>query len=127
MHFSGNSTNTCNGVTFYASTGNVSWNGDVTNVFSAPTSGTYKGLLLYLPNGNSLEISVSGNASSEFTGSIIAISSHVELQGNNQTLALSTKIMANTVEFSGNGNFVIDYDPSEQYAQGEPTMIQFTK
>lgn len=127
MHFNGNGIFRCDGITFYASTGDVRWNGTVENDFTAPVGGTYHGLLLYLPNGNTNQITVSGNASSQFTGSIIAISSPILLQGNNATLALSTKIMADTVEFSGNGNFVIDYDPSKQFALGEPTMIQLTK
>ena len=127
MRLNGNGTNNCAGVTFYMSTGNVTWNGNSTNLYSAPTSGTYKGLLVYLPYGNTQPITVSGNASSKFTGSIIAVSSPIELRGNNSTLALSTKIIGYTVQFSGNGTFEIDYDPSLQYAQGEPTMIQLTK
>jgi Flp pilus assembly protein TadG len=127
MRLNGNGTSNCTGVTFYLSTGNVTWNGNSTNIFSAPTSGTYKGLLVYLPYGNSNPLTISGNASSEFTGSIIAVSSPIQLQGNNATLALSTKIIGYTVGFSGNGKFQINYDPSQQYAQGEPTMIQLTK
>jgi hypothetical protein len=127
MRLNGNGTSTCNGVTFYMSTGSVTWNGNSANTFSAPTSGTYQGLLVYLPYGNSSPLTVSGNASSKFTGSIIAVSSPIQLQGNNATLALSTKIIGYTVEFSGNGTFEIDYDPSQQFAQGEPTMIQLTK
>lgn len=127
MRLNGNGTSNCSGVTFYMSTGNVTWNGNSANIFSAPTGGTYRGLLVYLPYGNSNPLSISGNASSQFTGSIIGVSSHIGLQGNNSTLALSTQIIGYTVGFSGNGNFEIDYNPSLQYAQGEPTMIQVIK
>jgi hypothetical protein len=127
MRLNGNGTSSCTGVTFFMSTGNVTWNGNSTNVFSAPTGGTYKGLLVYLPYGNTSSLTISGNASSQFTGSIIAVSSNIALQGNNATLALSTKIIGYTVGFSGNGNFEINYDPTQQYAQGEPTMIQVIK
>jgi hypothetical protein len=127
MRLNGNGVNNCTGVTFYASTGSVTWNGNSSNTYSAPDSGTYKGLLVYLPYGNSSQLTVSGNASSEFTGSIIAVSSPVELRGNNQTLALSTQIIGYTVQMSGNGTFEIDYDPSQQYGEGDPTMIQVTK
>ena len=127
MRLNGNATNTCTGVTFYVSTGTVSWLGNSTNIYSAPTSGTYKGLLIYMPYGNTNELKVTGNASSEFTGSIIAVSSPVHLQGNAETLALSTKIIGYTIQFSGNTRFEINYDPSQQYAEGEPTMIQLTK
>lgn len=127
MHLNGNGNNTCNGVTFYAATGDVSWNGNSTNIFSAPTSGEYKGLLVYLPFGNSSTITINGNSNSQFTGSVIAVSSHVNINGNSQTLALSTQIIGYTVGLSGNGNIVINYDPAQQYAQGQPTMIQLTK
>lgn len=127
VRLNGNATNTCTGVTFYASTGDVTWNGNSTNIYSAPTSGPYKGLLIYMPFGNSNPLTISGNSSSEFTGSIIAVSSPVHLQGNGATLALSTKIIGYTIQFSGNTRFIIDYDPSQQYAQGEPTMIQVIK
>jgi Flp pilus assembly protein TadG len=127
MRLNGNGTSNCAGVTFYMSTGNVTWNGNSANIFSAPISGPYQGLLVYLPYGNSSPLTISGNASSEFTGSIIAVSSPIQLQGNNSTLALSTKIVGYTVGFSGNGTFRINYDPSKQFAQGEPTMIQLTK
>ena len=127
MRLNGNGTSTCTGVTFYLSTGNVTWNGNSANIFSAPTSGTYQGLLVYLPYGNTSPLTISGNASSEFTGSIIAVSSPIQLQGNNATLALSTQIIGYTVEFSGNGKFLIDYDASKQFAEGGPTMIQLTK
>jgi hypothetical protein len=127
MRLNGNGTNTCTGVTFYMSTGDVTWNGNSTNLYSAPTSGPYKGLLIYLPFGNDKPITVTGNASSEFTGSIIGVSSPIHLQGNGATLALSTQIIGFTVQFSGNTKFVIDYDPAFQYAEGAPTMIQLTK
>ena len=127
MRLNGNGTNNCTGVTFYMSTGDIAWNGNSLNTFSAPTSGTYKGLLVYLPYGNSNEVVVTGNANSSFTGSIIAVSSNIRLQGNTQTLTLSTQIMGYTVEFSGNGTFQIDYNPSLQFGEGNPTMIQLTK
>jgi hypothetical protein len=127
MRLNGNGTNTCAGVTFYMSTGDVTWNGNSVNTFSAPTSGRYQGLLVYLPYGNTNQVVVTGNADSSFTGSIIAVSSHIRLQGNTQTLTLSTQIMGYTVEFSGNGTFQIDYNPSLQFGEGNPTMIQLTK
>ncbi|HSL44703.1 MAG TPA: pilus assembly protein TadG-related protein [Anaerolineales bacterium] len=127
VQINGNSTSTCTNVTFYATHGDVSLAGNSLNSFSAPTSGPYKGLLIYLPYGNPEPVKVTGNAGSQFTGSIIGVSSQIEVQGNTQTLALSTQIIGYTVKFSGNGDIVINYDPAKQYAQGEPTMIQLTK
>jgi hypothetical protein len=127
MRINGNATNTCAGVTFYLSTGDVSWLGNSENDFTAPEGGTYQGLLIYMPTGNSKELTVTGNSYSSFTGSIIAVSSPIHLQGNGETLSLSTQIIGDTVQFSGNTKFLINYDPSKQFAGGGPTMIQVIK
>src|SRR5688500_17581901 len=116
IHLSANGTsNNCNGVTFYVSTGDVDLGGNATNIFTAPTSGDYAGLLMYLPYGNDSTVSITGNASSQFTGSIIAVDSHIQIVGNTSTLALSTQIIGETVQLTGNGTIVINYDPADQY------------
>lgn len=129
LRFNGNGTNICTNVTFYLESGELYWGGNPLNNFSAPTDPTspYKGLLVYLPLGNSGGVNVQGNSGSSYTGSIIAVSSTIEIGGNSQTLALSSQIIGYKVKLSGNGNYTINYDPNQQYAQGEPTMIQLTK
>jgi hypothetical protein len=47
MHFNGNGDNHCTGVTFFMDSGGVTWNGNVANDFTAPTSGDYDGLLVF--------------------------------------------------------------------------------
>ena len=101
--------------------------GNSTNVFTAPTSGTYAGLLVYLPYGNGNTVKISGNSNSQFTGSIIAVDSNVQIVGNSATLALSTQIIGETVSLRGNGNITINYDPAQQYAMGDPYAISLTK
>jgi hypothetical protein len=128
VHINANgTTNNCNGVTFYVSMGDVDLSGNSTNVFTAPGSGTYAGLLVYLPYGNSSTVLISGNSNSQFTGSIIAVDSNVQIVGNSATLALSTQIIGETVSLRGNGNIVINYNPAEQYAMGDPYAISLTK
>jgi hypothetical protein len=126
-HVNGNSDNDCSGITFYASTGNVTWNGNPEINFSAPTSGPYSGLLIYLPYGNSSALTINGNSGSSLTGSIIAVSSHIQVNGNSDTFAASSQIIGYTVGLSGNGNIIINYDPTKQYASSQPTVIQLTK
>jgi hypothetical protein len=128
IHLNANGTNNnCNGVTFYVSKGDVDLGGNATNIFTAPTSGDYAGLLMYLPFGNDSTVSITGNASSQFTGSVIAVDSHIQIVGNTSTLALSTQIIGETVQLTGNGTIVINYDPSQQYAQGDPYAISLTE
>jgi hypothetical protein len=128
VHLNANGTNNnCNGVTFYVSAGDVDLGGNSTNIFTAPTSGDYAGLLMYLPYGNDSTVSITGNSFSQFTGTIIAVDSHIQIVGNSQTLALSTQIIGETVALSGNGDIVINYNPSQQYAQGDPHAISLTE
>jgi hypothetical protein len=113
--FNGGSVNNCTGITFYMETGGVGWNGNVDNTFTAPASGSYKGLLVYLPEGNSSSININGNSGSQFTGSVIAVSSTVTLNGNGNTEGLHTQILANEINFNGNGTTKIHYNPDELF------------
>jgi|RhiMethySRZTD1v2_1073278.scaffolds.fasta_scaffold33630_2 hypothetical protein len=127
FHINGNSTNKCDGVTFFAATGDVSWNGNPTIDFTAPTWGPYKGLLIYLPYGNNSPLTINGNSQQSLSGSIIAVSSPVQINGNSGTFALTSEIIGYTVSLAGNGNIVIDYDPADMFEQIDPTLIQMTK
>jgi hypothetical protein len=123
----GNSTNNCEGVTFFASSGDVSWNGNPTIDFEAPTWGPYQGLLIYLPYENDSLLTINGNSQQSLTGSIVAVASPITINGNSGTFALSTAIIGRTVSLAGNGDIVINYDPDDQFVQIDPTLIQMTK
>ncbi len=127
FHINGNSTNNCTGVTFFASTGDVSWNGNAIINFAAPTWGPYQGLLIYLPYENHSALSINGNSQQSLTGSIVAVGSPITVNGNSGTFALSSAIIGYTVSLGGNGNIVIDYHPEDQFTQIDPTLLQVTK
>lgn len=127
FHVNGNSTNNCTGVTFFASTGDVSWNGNAIINFTAPTAGPYEGLLIYLPYENPSPLTINGNSQQSLTGSIVAVSSPIKVNGNSGTFALSSAIIGYTVELGGNGNIVIDYDPDDQFQQIDPASLEVTK
>src|SRR6266498_4906610 len=127
FRINGNSTNNCTGVTFFASTGDVSWNGNAIINFAAPTWGPYQGLLIYLPYENHSALSINGNSQQSLTGSIVAVGSPISINGNSGTFALSSAIIGYTVSLGGNGNIVIDYHPDDQFTQIDPTLLQVTK
>jgi hypothetical protein len=127
MHFNGNSAIYCNDVTFFASTGDVSWNGNVGIRLKAPKGGDYKGLLIYLPYGNNSELKINGNSDNQLTGSIIAVSSDIKISGNSGTSGLHTQIIGYTVTLAGHSNTVINYDPEEQWAPPDPSILTLTK
>lgn len=127
MRFNGNSTVYCNNVTFFASTGSISWLGNVGIRLFAPTGGDYKNVLIYMPYGNTSELKITGNSSNELTGSIIAVSSDIKISGNSGTTGLRSQIIGYTVDLAGSSNTIINYVPGEQYAQVDPSGIQLTK
>ena len=127
MHFTGNGGTYCNEVTFYARTGDVTWNGNVSNRLYAPTGGTYEGLLIYLPYENSSALTINGTSGNELTGSIIAVHSPITVNGNSMTNGLHTAITGYTIGLSGVGTITINYDPKEQYVPIEPNMVGLTK
>ena len=127
MHFNGAASINCTGITFYVSTGDLTWNGGVGNNLSAPTGGPYAHLLIYLPSTNSSPLTINGNSANSLTGSIIAVASPISINGNSGTFALSSQITGHTVEIGGNGTIQINYDPAEQFALTSPTTIQLTR
>jgi Flp pilus assembly protein TadG len=127
MRFNGNGGNFCSSVTFVASTGDVTWNGNTSNRFFAPTGGVYENVLIYMPYGNYSALTINGNSGNMLTGSIIAVSSPISISGNSGTTGLHSQIIGYTVDLLGNSNTTINYDPGEQYAQVDPSGIQLTK
>jgi Flp pilus assembly protein TadG len=127
MSFNGDASNTCTGVTFYMASGSVVWNGNVANTFTAPTSGTYKGLLIYLPYGNTSTLTINGNSGNQLTGSIIGPSSPVTIAGNSGTSGLRSQIIGYDVTLSGNSNTTINYDPADQFNPPASPQIEVTK
>jgi Flp pilus assembly protein TadG len=119
--------NNCTGITFFMESGDVHWTGNSTNSFTAPTSGGYKGLFIYLPNANTSDITVNGNSGSNYTGSIIAIGSSVTINGGSNTDGLHTQVLANDIIFSGNGNTVINFNPDELYHPPQFPTIELIK
>jgi hypothetical protein len=130
MRFNGNGSNTCTNVTFFAETGSVSWNGNVANTFTAPTSGPhpeYENLLIYMPYGNTSPLTINGNSGNNLTGSIIAVSSNVTIAGNSGTTGLHSSITGYTITLAGNSNTTINYVPDEQFTELDPSSIELTK
>jgi hypothetical protein len=123
----GNSTSKCNGVTFFASTGDVSWNGNPTIDFSAPTWGPYQGLLIYLPYGNDSPLTINGNSQHKLTR--LDRCGWLPHQDQRQQRYLCSQFCDHWPHcFPGwQWNIMIDYDPDDQFVQIDPTLIQMTK
>jgi Flp pilus assembly protein TadG len=125
FRFNGNGNNNCTEVLFYARTGEVKWNGNVANTFQAKTSGPYKGLLIYMPYENTTPLDINGNAGNHIKGTILAVRSHININGNSGTEVMNSEVIGYTMKFNGNGVLRIVYDGDENY-QGTGSEVGIT-
>ncbi|OHV69374.1 hypothetical protein LCM4577_22540 [Mesorhizobium sp. LCM 4577] len=92
------------GVTIYmAGSSTVSMNGNATVTLSAPTSGTYSGVLFYGDRtGAAAQSTFNGTATSLLTGAIYFPRQQVNYLGNFSGLDGCTQVVADTIQWSGN-------------------------
>jgi hypothetical protein len=101
----GNTTLTGANVTFYIEkTASMGFNGNVTVNFSAPTSGTYSGMLFFGDRATPAATvqKMNGGANSSFNGAIYFPSASLDYTGNSKSLGGCTQLIANTITFEGN-------------------------
>lgn len=123
----GNDTLTGSEVLIVMNSGNIHWNGNGALDLSAPTSGPFKGLLIYFPMSNTSEVRINGTNDQLLTGSILAPASPIVLLGTAGTDAFHTQVVGYTVEFGGTFDGTIRYDDEENYAAAVPPQIELTR
>lgn len=107
--------------------GDVRWNGGATINLSAPTSGPFEGLLLFLPEGNTNEVEINGNSGSTFTGTILAPSASVSINGTGGVTGLNSQVIGYTVNLSGTSNTFINYNAGQNYQAPENPAVQLVQ
>jgi len=94
------------GVTFILTNGaDVHYNGSASVSLSAPTSGTYKGLLFYAAQGNAAGAIFNGGSGTSMTGALYFPSGAVNYSGNVAGSNGCIQIVADTIEWTGSSNF----------------------
>jgi hypothetical protein len=108
------------GVTIYIEQGDFDSSGNAVLVLSACMAepcqnSAMKGVLFYLPEGNSGEVSLLGGAGSDYTGLVYAPGAIVEVGGNHELDGpIHVQIIADTVFIHGTADIDILYDDKEQ-------------
>ncbi|MFK7944125.1 MAG: pilus assembly protein TadG-related protein [Paracoccaceae bacterium] len=105
-----NASVTGTGVVFYmADDVEIRFNGTAAVIATAPTTGTYAGILFFgSRDATSASHQISGTAGTAFNGAVYTPSAHLDYSGNNSTgFTNCTQIVANTIEFSGNGTMMM--------------------
>jgi Flp pilus assembly protein TadG len=117
---------TGHGVVIRVETGYVRFNGSAHLDLSAPTSGPFVGLLLFLPEGNNSVVEINGDNSSIFTGSIIAPSANISINGTG-ALGLNGQVIGWTVNLSGTSAIKINYNAGTGYQAPEQPAVQLVE
>jgi Flp pilus assembly protein TadG len=107
--------------------GDVRWNGGAEIHLSAPISGPFAGLLLFLPEGNTNEVVINGNLSSSFTGTILAPSADISIEGTGGVTGLNSQIIGYTVDLTGTSNTLINYNASQNYLAPENPAVELVQ
>ena len=110
FHVNANANISGSGVTIYLASGSqVSMNGNAVVTLSAPTSGTYSGILFFGDRAaTSGANTFNGDASSQLTGDLYFPTQSVSYLGNFSGANGCTHIIADTVTWSGSTTFGVD-------------------
>lgn len=104
LAFQGGSNVTANNVTFFVQkSGTTAISGSATVNLSAPTSGTYAGVLLFGDRNGSLanNNNISGSTNSTITGALYYPSEFVTFSGGSNTPSACTQVIGDRVTISG--------------------------
>ena len=111
-----------NGVTIFLQSGGVTINGNVSPVdIRAPEeapdpSPAIPGILFYLANGNTNTISVTGNSTSFYLGTVYAPDGDLYFSGASGTdPTFNTQLIGNNVEVSGGATIDINFNDDENF------------
>jgi hypothetical protein len=101
--FTGNVNITGTGVTLYL-LGSTNLTGNVSLDLTAPTSGTYNGILIDQPSSNTQALSLTGNSGSTLEGIIYAPGANVSFTGNSGS-TIYTDFVVGSLTLVGNAGF----------------------
>ncbi len=92
---------------------------------TAPTSGTYQGVVIFYDRNNIAPMSLAGNGGAAATGTIYAKSSTVSISGNGSSY--NSLIVADKLDINGNGATTINYNPANNYPTQQPGVSRLTE
>jgi Flp pilus assembly protein TadG len=111
-----------NGVTIFVQTGGIAISGNVSPVdLRAPEespdpSPAVPGILIHLANGNTNTVSVTGNSTSFYLGTVYAPDGDLYFSGTSGTdPTFNTQLIGNNVEVSGGATININFNEEENY------------
>ncbi len=107
LKITGNGVVTGDGVTFYIDEGQVTLTGSGDTQLTAPTSGTYEGIVIFQNRSLTTTVNMSGDAISDGWGAIYAAGAQIHLVGN--TGSTLHQFISDTFLMDGNSTITVDY------------------
>ena len=120
------------GVTFYISDTNftLKFDGGGSLSATAPTSGKYKGLLIFGPLTDtpcSQNMEIRGNGSTPIVGTIFMPSACINYLGNGTGIAMDSQMIGYQVYSNGTADLKISYNSDDNWKYPQPPIMEMTK
>ena len=114
-------------VMIYMQDGNIHWDGGAQINLTAPQSGAYEDLLIYMPMDNNEGIILNGNSDSTFIGTIFAPASDIQLNGTMSSESYHSQIIGYTIDLIGTADIVINFNEDENYKVLIPPAVELAQ
>lgn len=118
-----------NDVFFYVENGASRIEGSPTDIprieFTAPSSGPWRGMLLFSGRGNTNVVRVAGNGDTFVSGTIYAPDGTIEVEGNGLNDLIRAQMIGDRVQTVGNGELILDFDVTSAFYF--PPALQVTE
>lgn len=114
-------------VVIYMVDENIHWDGQAEIDLTAPTTGPFAGLLIYMPLTNDEGIILNGNMESSLVGTILAPASDIQLNGTMSSSMYHTQIIGYTVDLIGDADIIVTYNDAEQYEAPIPPAVELVQ
>ena len=127
----GNPGDTSEGAFIFVQDGAVTINGgatmNISAMYSSDVPQQLRGILFYLPIGNTNTVKLTGSSGSTFTGTVLAPSSYVTVEGTGGSMDVNSQIIGYTVNTTGTGDVNIYYDQGLNNIATYNPQIELTK
>jgi hypothetical protein len=120
---SGNASLSATEVLIYVEQGNFTMSGNGNFNVTAPSSGPYQGMMVFMDQANVSTITISGNSVVNTTGTIYGAMAAMTLSGNGSGTVLNAQAIVNTLAISGNASMSLTYDADLVF--GGPGGVDF--
>lgn len=106
--------------------GDIQIAGNATVTLSAPTSGTYKGMLVWQDKDCSVTVSLTGtSALTALSGTFYAPTAQVQISGaSGANVSINSQIIASKLDVSGNATINLNYDANLTAKPLAPSLVE---